>query len=187
MAIKIYKQNMNKNFLTIIIAFIMIVSCSKNKESENSVFKKKSVPINATERAGKAIEKGGGLQESLFGKKNAVTTYDFATSNSMWRASIELLKEIPLANVDYSGGVIVTDWYSKDGKESVKINITFSSNELNISSFNVVSFKKLCTSLNDCKIEKMENDFSSTIKNKIISKAREIEIARANAEEKGKN
>ena len=73
MAIKLYKQNMNKNFLTIIIAFIMIVSCSKNKESENSVFKKKSVPINATERAGKAIEKGGGLQESLFGKKNAVT------------------------------------------------------------------------------------------------------------------
>ena len=162
----------------------MIVSCSKDKETDNSLFKKKRVPINASERAAKAVEKEGGLQESLFGKKNAVTTYDFATSNSMWRASIELLKEIPLANVDYSGGVIVTDWYSKEGKESIKINITFSSNEVNISSLNVISFKKLCTSLNDCKIEKMENDFSSTIKNKIISKAREIEITRANAKEK---
>lgn len=168
----------------LLLILFSLISCSKDKEPENTVFKKKRVPINTEERAKRAIQKEGGLQDAIFGKKNSVNTYDFATSNALWRASIELLKEIPLANVDYSGGVIVTDWYSKDGKESVKINITFSSNEVSITSFNVISFKKICNNTNDCMVKKMENDFSSTIKNKIISKAREIQISRSNEKEK---
>ena len=42
------------------------------------------------------------------------TTYEFSTSNPMWRASLEVLDFIPLSTVDYSGGMIITDWYSED-------------------------------------------------------------------------
>ena len=41
------------------------------------------------------------------------TTYEFSTSNPMWRASLEVLDFIPLSTVDYSGGMIITDWYSR--------------------------------------------------------------------------
>ena len=169
-----------------ILILTLTISCSKDKEEENKVFKKKPVPINASERARASVEKEGGLQDALFGKKGGNNTFDFATSNSLWRASIELLKEIPLSNADYSGGVIVTDWYTKDGKESIKINITFSSSELAISSFNVSSFKKICNNIAECSVQKMETGFSSTLKNKIISKAREIELQKLNEKEKKK-
>ena len=89
-----------------------------------------------------------------------------------------------MANVDYSGGVIVTDWYTKNGKESIKINISFSSNELAASSVNVSSFKKLCSNMNDCTVNKMEDIFSSKLKEKIMAKARELELARLKKLEK---
>ena len=30
----------------------------------------------------------------------------------MWRASLEILDFLPLTTVDYSGGMIITDWYT---------------------------------------------------------------------------
>jgi hypothetical protein len=175
---------MIKNFITSssIILILLMTSCAKDKE--NSGIAKKNVPINASERAKQTVEKGGGLQDAIFGKKGGSTTFDFATSNSLWRASIQLLQDIPLANVDYSGGVIVTDWYTKNGKESIKINISFSSNELAASSVNVSSFKKLCSNMNDCTVNKMEDIFSSKLKEKIMAKARELELARLKKLEK---
>ena len=49
----------------------------------------------------------------------------------MWRASLETLDFLPLTTVDYSGGIIITDWYfDNTGKseESIKISIRFLSN-----------------------------------------------------------
>jgi hypothetical protein len=38
---------------------------------------------------------------------------NLASSNPMWRASLEILDFLPLTTVDYSGGVIITDWYNE--------------------------------------------------------------------------
>ncbi len=34
----------------------------------------------------------------------------------LWRASLEILDFIPLTTVDYSGGIIITDWYNDKNK-----------------------------------------------------------------------
>ena len=41
----------------------------------------------------------------------------------MWRATLEILDFLPLANVDYSGGIITTDWYNEGtaSDESLKL------------------------------------------------------------------
>ena len=57
------------------------------------------------------------------------TNYEFSTSNPMWRASLEVLDFLPLATVDYSGGVIISDWYTdNDPNEALKITVRFLDN-----------------------------------------------------------
>jgi len=159
-------------YLIMILIMPLLTFCS-NKD-ENIGVKKKRIPVNASERAQQAVDKGGGLLDAL--NKKGSTTFDFATSNPLWRATIDSLQDIPLANVDYSGGVIVTDWYSKGGSESIKINVNFISSELKTSSIVLNTFKKTCNPNSGCKIEKLNNEFSYKLKEKIFAKARQIEI-----------
>ena len=87
---------------------------------------KKDVPINAKERARQNINEGRGMSlKGAFGKGS--TTYEFSTSNPLWRASLEIIDFMPLTTVDYSGGIIITDWYSdiSNTKDSIKITVRF--------------------------------------------------------------
>jgi len=106
------------------------------------------------------------------------TTYDFATSNVMWRATLETLDFMPLTSVNYSGGLVLTDWYSpKLGtNESIKIEVRFLDSELKASSIKVNSFKKKCAKDNNCQITKSSKEFNSKIKNNILEKARALKI-----------
>ena len=70
----------------------------------------KKIPPNVNDRVEKNIREGRGYR--LFGTKTGGGNFDFATSNAMWRASLDLLDFTPLSNVDYSGGIIITDWFS---------------------------------------------------------------------------
>ena len=59
-----------------------------------------------------------------------------------WRASLETLDFLPLTTVDYSGGVIITDWYGKyEIKSSIKITIRFLSNEIRSDSMKIILHK----------------------------------------------
>ena len=137
--------------------------------------KKKRINPNVLERAGEARDKGGGIFNSSRG--NQATTYEFSTSNVLWRASLQVLDFIPLNNVDYSGGVIVTDWYSsEDSKESIKFTIRFLSSELQASSVNVKSFNRICNIQNICSTKKGSEELNQKIKSSILEKAREIKL-----------
>ena len=49
----------------------------------------------------------------------------------MWRASLEVLNNLPLASVSYDAGIIITDWYSLNkNQESIKIVINIISNDV---------------------------------------------------------
>ena len=74
---------------------------------------KKSEPISGPEKARKNIEEGRGasISSAAKGLRGGKTTYEFSTANPMWRASLETLDFLPLTTVDYSGGIIITDWY----------------------------------------------------------------------------
>ena len=52
---------------------------------------------------------------------------------------------MPLQTVDYSGGMIVTDWYGENNKETIKISIRFLSNEIKTESLKIIAHKKYVT------------------------------------------
>ena len=91
----------------------------------------------------------------------------------MWRASIKLLEFTPLSNVDYSGGMIITDWFSDEKAENIytKITVRFFSNEVRADGVNVLIYKKVCDELNKCKTSKVESSLASEIKLAILKKA----------------
>ena len=96
----------------------------------------------------------------------------FASSNPMWRASLEVVDFMGLSNVDYAGGLIITDWYSDDNpNESIKITLKFLSNEIRVDAVQVDIRKRNCNSSNSCLTKKVESDLDFMIKDKILKKA----------------
>tara|TARA_B100000123_G_scaffold191148_1_gene142799 strand:+ start:57 stop:602 length:546 start_codon:yes stop_codon:yes gene_type:complete len=140
------------NLLVLIMLFTTLVSCGvgeKVKKIRKPV-DLRSEPLDPDERARRNIEEGRGV--SLGGLANRKTTYEFSTSNPMWRASLETLDFIPLSTVDYSGGMIITDWYSDNNsqKQSLKITVRFLSNEIRADSLKIIVHKKNCRTNNNC-------------------------------------
>jgi hypothetical protein len=128
-------------------------------------------------RAREAANKDGGLLGDILGNKNKQTNFEFSTSNVLWRATLKNLDFLPIMNADYSGGIIIYDWYSnKDDKQLIKVSVRFLSNELKSSSIIVSGHKKICNDVGKCFIEKLDNNFTNEIKDSIISTARLIKV-----------
>ena len=171
--ITIYKMKNLKNFkiLTIIlISTFFLSSCGVGEKVKNirKPVDLRNEPLDPDERARKNIREGKGLSLGNLGKKK--TTYEFSTSNPMWRASLETLDFIPLSTVDYSGGMIITDWYtdnSSSSNESIKITVRFLSNEIRSDSLKVIIHKKRCSASNNCNIALLPE--SSKVKVELLS------------------
>ena len=117
-------------------------------------------PDGAQAKARKNIEEGRGA--SIGGITRGIgrgTTYEFSSSNPMWRASLETLDFLPLTTVDYSGGVIITDWYSDNNssKESIKISLRFLSNDIRSESLKVIVHQKICSANLNCRVVLLSN------------------------------
>ena len=145
--------------LLILFLSLTFTSCKNGKELDPNR------PLTGEEKRRKNIEEGGGALGNLL--KRGGTNYEFSTSNPMWRASLETLDFLPLTTVDYSGGIIITDWYSEDGKdESIKLTIRFLSNEIRSDSLKIIIHKKVCQNKTNCQTIISDND---VIKNELRS------------------
>ena len=140
-------------FSILFLSLTLLNSCGIGKKLKD--FHKpvdlRNEPLDPDERARRNIEEGRGVSLGNFGSKS--TTYEFSTSNPMWRASLETLDFIPLTTVDYSGGMIITDWYSDNtanNNESLKITVRFLSNEIRSDSLKIVVHRKKCNVSTDC-------------------------------------
>ena len=148
----------------------------------------RETPTNALERARKNIEEGKGtsIQQMLGGRGN--TNYEFSTSNPMWRASLEILDFLPMTTVDYSGGMIISDWYSdnnSESNESIKISIRFLSNEIRSDSLKIIVHKKICKSNSSCNVKIVDNStISQELRSTIIRKAALLEKESKNKKKK---
>ena len=144
-------------YLVILISFQLLLSSCNPITTAKKIYKPvdlRKSPLDPDERAKKNIEAGRGSSLKNLGG-NRKTTYEFSTSNPMWRASLEILDFLPLTTVDYSGGVIITDWYSDEnsnGKDSIKISLRFLGNEIRSESLKVIVHKKTCLSNQNCKV-----------------------------------
>ena len=134
-------------------------------------------PISAEEKRKKNIEEGRGASiGSILGRAGG-TNYEFSTSNPMWRASLETLDFLPFTTVDYSGGIIITDWYSDNtnSNESIKLTLRFLSNEIASNSIKVIVHKKKCSTNTDCVVKKVDSKITEELIASILTKASEFE------------
>ena len=85
----------------------------------------------------------------------------------MWRATLDILDFLPLSTVDYSGGVIISDWYTDNANknQALKITVRFLSNEVQTNSIKVTVHKKKCSVNQTCNVEL----FKSRIQEELIA------------------
>ena len=167
---------MFKKILIYLIAFILPLSgCGSN------IFKRadvEDVPVNVNERVKKNIEEGRGIR---FGKgKGQGGTFDFASSNELWRASIEVLDFVPFTNASYSGGILITEWFDGNSTEqnnrNLKITVRFLTNEIRSDALDISIHEKICVSNSfDCTVSKIESKLENDIKIAILKRAAFLE------------
>ena len=155
-----------------------ILNCGGLSKTDN-----RTNPVNAQERAKKNVEEGRGVSiGNLLGKRGG-GGFEFSSSNPMWRASLEILDFIPMTTVDYSGGMIISDWYTDSNKsnESIKISIRFLSNEIGSNSLKIIIHKKECSSNQTCKTTLLKNSkIDEELRGSILRKAVELEAESKN-------
>ena len=172
-------------FLGSLLIFLFLAhSCGIYKPSDA-----RKIPSNVDERVAQNIAEGRGFKLSKLGKGGGGTNFEFSSSNELWRASLDVLDFIPLTNVDYSGGVIITDWYNEgtSSDEAIKITVRFLSNEIRADGLKVIIHKKICSKTqNNCAVKLIQSALEDEIKFAILKKATLLEKVSINAKKKKK-
>lgn len=174
-------KNITKLSLLISLLFVLN-SCGGGFKLPGADARK--VPVNAADRVAKNLEEGKGfrINDVINNKNKSSGNFEFATSNELWRASLDVISFMPLASANYSGGILITDWYS-DGsnqKESIKINIRFLSNEIRADALNVDIFYKTCDDNLNCSVEKKNSDLQQELIKEILKVATKYKINQQN-------
>ena len=177
---------MNYSITKIIILTLTLVLLSSCKNGIGGDAREN--PPDPKARIQKNIEEGRGfrLTEDLL-KGGSGGSFVFASSNELWRATLDVIDFMPLALANYSGGIVVTDWYSegKNLNESIKISVRFLTNEVRSDALDIKIFYKKCSSFENCEVIQSSGNLESELKKKILSKA--ALYAKLNKEKKKKN
>ena len=178
-------QKLIMNSLKFLLLFplcLMLLSCGGLPKPGDA----RTMETEGQARARKNVEEGRGfsLKKSLGGSK---TNYEFSTSNPLWRATFDVIDFMPLTTVDYSGGMIITDWYtdSNTTNDSLKFTIRFLSNEIRADSLRIIIHRKTCKVQSNCIVKKITSTkLEETIRADIIRKAAILEAEGKNKKKK---
>ena len=161
----------NKILITILtLSFFLFSNCVKWDPVDA-----RKIPTNSNERAKKNVAEGRGvsINNVLKGRQGRSGNYEFSTSNPMWRATLDTLDFIPFSTVDYSGGLVITDWYS-DGanrNESLKITVRFLSNEIRSNSLKISVHQRICSKQNNCSTKIIDSKIKKELIRTILTSA----------------
>ena len=171
--------------LYLLILLLPLAGCGIYKRADV-----KDTPINVNDRVKKNVEEGRGIK---FGKNKGIGgTFDFASSNELWRASIEILDFVPFTNASYSGGILITEWFdgnsSSENIRDLKITVRFLSNEIRSDALKISIHEKLCdNNSSNCSVNKISSNLENEIKVAILKRAALLEKdARSKDKEKFK-
>ena len=157
-----------KSSFILLVTVLFLNSCGKQVDA-------KKFPPNPKERVKKNLEEGKGFRLSTklksLGKGSG--EFEFASSNSLWRATLDIIDFMPLATANYSGGIIVTDWYSDDvnSNESLKVTIRFLTNEIRSDAIDLKIFYKICKTVNNCSVTEKTGNLVNEFKKEILKQA----------------
>ena len=180
---------MNIKYLLVSLLFIsllVLTGCTNPFRYTDA----REVPVDAKERVQKNIEEGRGI--TLLGGKKKGGVFDFASSNELWRASIEVLDFVSFTNASYSGGILITDWFSgntnseEERQRDLKITVRFMSNEIRADGIEIIIHEKICEDKSklNCSINKIKSSIGNDIKLAILKKAA---LLKKESEKKTKN
>ena len=165
---------MNKNKPIKIIAFLTVLTlllngCNGKLPGGDA----RKTPADPAKRIEQNLKDGRGINLMNIGKPQG-GVFDFASSNGLWRASLDVIDFMPLSSVNYSGGIIITDWYSENSNqnESIKISIRFLTNEIRSDALKIKVFNRKCSNnLLNCKISETKGVLVAELKKEILKKA----------------
>ena len=165
----------NIKLVIFLLMILILSSCSKGFFKPGDARKN---PPDPKLRVKKNLEEGKGFRiDNMMKGGSGATNFEFASSNELWRASLDVLDFMPLTSANYSGGIIITDWYT-DGDnidESIKVSIRFLSNEIRSDALDVKVFYKKCSANSNCKISEKSGNLVAEIKKGILKKAASYE------------
>ncbi len=167
-----------QNLFKILLVFLILNGCGGGLKLPKPG-DARTMEMEGQERARKNIEEGRGVSAKQIFTRNRNTNYEFSTSNPLWRATFDVIDFMPLVTVDYSGGMIITDWYtdSNTSNDSLKFTIRFLSNEIRADSLKIIIHKKTCKIESNCIIKKItSNKIENAIRSDIIKKAALLEV-----------
>ncbi len=166
---KFFTKN-NLLLILVPIGFLLLNSCILKKLPGADA---QEFPPEPHKRVQKNIEEGRGFRIMDSVGKGGSGNFDFASSNELWRASLDTIDFMPLALANYSGGIIVTDWYSDNSSpdESVKISIRFLTNEIRSDALDIKIFYKKCSMQNDCQMVEKSGNLAMELTKKILTRA----------------
>ena len=166
---------MNKLNITpfLIIFLLLLTSCKNGKLIGGDATK---VSTDAAERVKQNLAVGRGFRLTVEnGCFMQVTggNFQFSSSNELWRASLDTIDFMPLASVNYSGGIIITDWFTNEQNtnESIKISIRFLTNEIRSDALDIKVFTKKCSNDLNCKILETNESLVPELKRQILKTA----------------
>ena len=162
---------MPKKITSNLILFVFLSSLFLNSCANRGDARK--IPPNAQDRVNKNIAEGRGFSLNETFKKGRGGDFEFASSNELWRASLDIIDFMPLTSANYSGGIIITDWYSddKNSAESIKIVIRFLTNEIRSDAIDLKIYYKKCNSQNNCQVDEKTSNLVVELKKEILKKA----------------
>ena len=161
-------KNLNITLL-LLLSSTLLISCGGKLPGADA----RKYDPDPAKRVAKNLEEGRGFRLSDNMGKSGGGVFEFASSNELWRASLDTLDFMPLASVNYSGGIIITDWYSTDqnSNESIKISIRFLTNEIRADALDIKVFNKKCVNQSNCVTSNKEGDINNELKTKILKTA----------------
>jgi len=161
----IYSNKLRLIF-TLILGLFLLNSCGGKLPGADA----RKFPADPAKRVQQNLKEGKGFRIKDLGS-NSGGTFEFASSNELWRASLDTIDFMPLVSANYSGGIIITDWYSQDQNEAIKITLRFLSNEIRSDAIDIKIFLKKCRIEENCKISESEGNLKKELKKQILKKA----------------
>ncbi len=148
----------------------------------------KAEPPEDPENANLAVSDGSSIFEGDGIKLGGLSEQDFggsgiAVNSFLWRAALDTISFLPLAQADPFGGVITTDWYrpSDAPKERYKLNVYILGRQLRSNALRVVVFRQELQADGTWLDAQVNESVSSQLEESILVRSRQLRIAERNA------
>ena len=162
-------MNNFKKILPLLIIFLFLSACNGKIPGADA----RKIPYDPNERVKRNLEQGKGFRIDEAFSRKGTGNFEFATANELWRASLDTIDFMPIATANYSGGILITDWYSDNENlnESIKISIRFLTNEVRSDALDIKIFYKICENVVNCKITQQSGNLKTELTREILKKA----------------